>query len=66
MVYEMLKLRELLTKNGIEWHDASTPPDYPLKFDRTLFEYKGFSWSVINGFGTYGGMDIYREKILVF
>lgn len=24
-------------------------------FCRTHFEYKGIEWSVINGFGTYGG-----------
>lgn len=44
----MLKLRDLLTKIGIEWHDASTPPDYPYRIDRTHFNYKGVNWSVIN------------------
>lgn len=48
MVDEMLKLRELLTKYGIEWQDASTPPDYPFRIDRTHFNYKGVDWSVIN------------------
>lgn len=48
MVDEMLKLRDLLTKIGIEWHDASTPPDYPFRIDRTHFNYKGVNWSVIN------------------
>lgn len=48
MVDEMLKLRELLTKNGIEWQDASTPPDYPFRIDRTHFNYRGVNWSVIN------------------
>lgn len=62
MVDEMLKLRELLTKNGIEWHDASTPPDYPLQIDRTNFNYKGSNWSVVNGFGTFGGIGIFRDK----
>ena len=62
MVKEMLKLREMLTDKGIEWHDASTPPDYPLKIDRTHFNYIGFSWSVINGFGTYGGYDSFEHK----
>ncbi len=62
MVDEMLKLRKLLTMNGIEWHDASEPPDYPLQIDRTHFDYKGFNWSVINGFGTYGGIGIFRDK----
>lgn len=62
MVEEMTKLRKLLTEQGIEWHDASTPPDYPLQIDRTHFDYKGYSWSVINGFGTYGGIGIFRDK----
>lgn len=48
MVDEMLKLRDLLSKIGIEWHDASTPPDYPFRIDRTHFNYKGVNWSVIN------------------
>lgn len=48
MVDEMLKLRDLLSKIGIEWHDASTPPDYPFRIDRTHFNYNGVDWSVIN------------------
>ena len=59
----MLKLRKLLTEQGIDWHDASTPPDYPLiKIDRTHFEYRGYNWSVINGFGSLGGYDLIRKK----
>lgn len=62
MVYEMLKLRKLLTMNGIEWHDASETPDFPLQIDRTHFDYKSFNWSVINGYGTYGGFGILSDK----
>lgn len=62
MVEEMTKLRKLLTEQGIEWHDASTPPDCPIQIDRTHFDYKGSSWSVINGFGTYGGYDSHFNK----
>ncbi len=62
MVSEMIKLRELLDKQGIEWHDSSTPPDYPFQIDRTYFDYKGASWSVINGFGTNGGYDSFHYK----
>lgn len=62
MVEEMTKLRNLLTEQGIEWHDASTPPDYPLQMDRTHFDYKGYAWSAINGFGSYGGIGIFRDK----
>ena len=58
----MLKLRDLLTKIGIEWHDASTPPDYDIQIDRTHFEYRGYAWSVINGFGSSGGIGIFRDK----
>lgn len=62
MVEEMTKLRKLLTEHGIEWHDSSTPPEYTIQIDRTHFDYKGFNWSVINGFGTYGGIGIFRNK----
>ena len=62
MVDEMLKLRKLLTMNGIEWHDASETPDYPLQFDRTHFNYRGYEWSVVNGYGTFGGFDIFSDK----
>lgn len=59
MVDEMLKLRDLLTKIGIEWQDASTPPNYPLRIDRTHFNYRGFNWSVINEFGVVRGYDVF-------
>lgn len=62
MVDEMLKLRKLLTMNGIEWHDASEIPDFPLQVDRTLFDFRGYKWSVINGHGTYGGFGILSDK----
>lgn len=62
MVEEMLKLRKLLTEQEIEWHDCSEPPEYPLRIDRTHFDYNGFSWSVVNGFGTYGGYNSHFNK----
>lgn len=62
MVEEMLRFRAMLTEQGIEWHDSSTPPEYPIQIDRTHFDYKGYAWSVINGFGTYGGIGIFRDK----
>ena len=61
MVEEMTRLRELLTKQGIKWHDASTPKGYPIKIDRTHFDYRGYEYSVINGFGTYGGFAYLHE-----
>lgn len=60
MVDEMIKLRKLLTLYGIEWHDASE--NFPLQIDRTHFDYKGYKWSVINGYGTYGGFGIFSDK----
>lgn len=62
MVDEMIKLRKLLTLYGIEWHDSSDTPDYHLHVDRTHFDYKGYKWSVINGYGTYGGFGIFSDK----
>lgn len=62
MVEEMTKLRKLLTEQGIEWHDSSTPPEYTIQIDRTHFDYKGYAWSVINGFGSYGGYSFRSEK----
>ena len=66
---EMQKLRSALDKMGVEWDDASeewlTPPysngkSLAVRRDyicRTRFHYKGNRFSVINGFGTYGGYD---------
>ena len=56
---EMQKLRKMLEKKGIEWHDnsevMSENKEWPMWICRTYFEYKGVQFSVINGFGTYGG-----------
>lgn len=56
---EMKKLRKMLDKKGIEWHDASETAserkDWPIWYCRTRFEYNGLKFSVINGFGSYGG-----------
>ena len=57
MCEEMVKLRKELDARGIKWEDASTTPksDPELRLDRTHFRYKGKSYSVINGYGSYGG-----------
>lgn len=60
---EMIKLRKYLDDKGIKWVDAST--DDNLWICRTHFELNGFRWSVINGYGTYGGV-ILDGKILDF
>lgn len=56
---EMNKLRQMLDKKNIPWHDKSEimseNKDWPMWICRTHFEYKGIKFSVINGFGTYGG-----------
>lgn len=62
MVEEMKELRTMLTECGIEWHDASTPPKEIVHIDRTHFEYKNYSWSVVNGFGTKGGFYPFRNN----
>ena len=57
---EMKKLREGLTKRGIKWNDMTQygPPGHEeLWICRTKFEYHGNMWSVIHGFGTYGGFS---------
>lgn len=56
---EMQKLRDKLDKNNIPWEDVSD--DMSRKgFDywicRTHFKYKNYKWSVIHGYGTYGGI----------
>lgn len=57
MVTEMVKLRDKLTELGIDWNDKSTKSEL-YKIDRTHFYYNGYHWSAINGFGTYGGLDV--------
>lgn len=56
---EMTRFRHLLNENGIKWIDASSMmPDKRLsKYNivRTHFSYNGYKWSVIHGYGTYGG-----------
>lgn len=56
---EMKKLRQMLDEKNIPWHDASDvmseSKEWPMWICRTHFEYKGIKFSVINGFGTYGG-----------
>lgn len=60
MVEQMIELRKLLDENKIEWHDASGPEEILklIHIDRTHFDHRGFKWSVVNGFGTYGGVGI--------
>lgn len=48
---EMLKLRKRLTETGIEWNDCSTE-----MMCQTRFRFGKLSVSVINGWGSYGGI----------
>lgn len=53
----MVNLRKILDEKGIIWHDKSEDfkTNYIMWICRTHFEYNGFFYSVINGFGTHGG-----------
>lgn len=73
MCDEMIKLRNKLTNMGIDWVDRSTVlTDEHLEhlskigidsqyadtsMYRTAFTYNGINFSVINGYGSYGGYD---------
>ena len=66
MSKEMMKLRKMLTKAGIEWYDYSDPittslNGISLQTYRTKFDYRENHWSVIHGFGTYGGWSSLKE-----
>ena len=55
---EMLKLRNVLNSRSIEWLDRTEKPSFSLldlTIYRTWFMFRGKEWSVISGYGTYGG-----------
>lgn len=58
IVDEMKKFRELLDQNGIEWIDDSEALNTKYYICRTHPK----RWSVVNGFGTYGGYVIDEKK----
>lgn len=65
MTHEMKLFRQMLDAEHIEWHDASSQL-FELPMDRTHFEYRGYQWSVIHGFGSYGGPSrLYDDKGLL-
>lgn len=53
---EMKKLRKKLDKEKIKWRDDSDNISEMFWMCRTKFEYKGHSFSVIHGIGSYGGI----------
>ena len=61
IVREMQKLRDELDIKGIQWEDVSVDTKV-FWMVRTHFNYKGHKWSVINGFGSYGGVDFIKGK----
>ena len=66
MTHEMQLFRQMLDAEHIKWHDASEPEDSLCYICRTHFEYRGYDWSVIYGFGTYGGPSyLYDDKGLL-
>lgn len=68
MCEEMLTLRELLDVLHIDWTDDSDPITADrIAFNhcyiyRTHFNYNGDDYSVIYGFGTYGGWGRWLNK----
>lgn len=60
----MKKLRKWLNEQHIEWFDDSDRPGVVRKkyeICRTKFEINGYGFSVIHGFGTYGGKRVYKD-----
>ena len=66
---EMERFRNLLDEAGIEWWDDSEMDHFAgldTYMERTKFEHRGYRWSVIHGFGSYGGYDrISKDKGLL-
>lgn len=62
---EMLKLRDMLDEINIDWTDDSdtlTLNNNECRFYRTKFYNNSDRYSVIYGFGTYGGWNCFSEK----
>lgn len=65
MTHEMKLFREMLDAEHIKWRDASSQ-SFELPMDRTHFEHRGYFWSVIHGFGSYGGRSsLYDDEGLL-
>lgn len=59
MTEEMRKLRQMLDEREIEYTDASNEGFLPMT--RTHFTYEGNFWSVIHGYGSYGGYSQFND-----
>lgn len=78
MCNEMQKLRDKLDERGIKWDDVSSITSEEqimqlmqrgivrnyaeMTMWRTHFEVDGIKYSVINGYGSYGGYDPFTGK----
>lgn len=59
---EMQKLRDWLDANNISWEDMSKDSKVcSYWMCRTKFEIGGYYWSVIHGYGSYGGFSHYNS-----
>lgn len=56
MCDEMIALREYLDRHAIKWRDDSCEYDNDFFIHRTKFTIGDHEFSVINGYGTYGGI----------
>ena len=59
MTKEMELLRKMLDDNNIEYDDNSQHGLFWIT--RTQFNYRGYYWSVIHGFCTYGGYSTFEK-----
>lgn len=62
MCNEMYRLRTKLSERGISWDDKSsvyTASPIDVTIYRTHFTVEGYFFSVIYGYGTYGGVDVF-------
>lgn len=58
---ELKKLKEYLKSKNIPYTTPNTDGDYPI--NRVKFNIGINNFSVINGYGTYGGFDaVYKEN----
>ena len=59
---EMKRLRKYLDEKGISWSDKSEVYYSKFWICRTHFELNGYKWSVIHGYGTFGGIMMWNNK----
>lgn len=58
----MKKFRKLLTEKDIAWIDSIHIGVVACPIYRTNFTFKNIEFSVINGYGTYGGYDPFTDS----